>query len=228
MSFFAAVVTGSQVPLAMPRSDARQNLIDSLTCAVAAHYPPHVPLQEVCVCFGGKLYRGNRAQKQHTATYQAFASPSYPHLAQLGVDVEWNRASLLQVEGVYRPRFALDPRVLRVPIVPGVDPQVAYGDMYDRGVRGCILEAFGVGNMPDKDAWMPWLRTQRKKGLVVYLRSQSAVGPLAPHLYKSGSMALKLGVEAGPQMTPECAVVKLMLCLKHPDLPMGMPLAGEL
>ena len=30
------VLTGSQLPLAMPRSDARQNLIDSITCATAA------------------------------------------------------------------------------------------------------------------------------------------------------------------------------------------------
>ena len=45
---------------------------------------------------------------------------------------------------------------------------------------------------------------------------------------KSGSSALRLGVESGPQMTPECATVKLMLCLAYKDLPLGMPLAGEL
>ena len=26
----------------------------------------------------------------------------------------------------------------------------------------------------------------------------------------------------------ECAVVKMMICLAHPDLPLGMPLAGEM
>ena len=30
------------------------------------------------------------------------------------------------------------------------------------------------------------------------------------------------------QMTPECAAVKMMLCLCYPDLPLGMPLAGEM
>ncbi len=54
---------GSQLPLAMPRSDARQNLIDSMTCATAFFMPPHIQLQEVAVCFGGRLMRGNRAQK---------------------------------------------------------------------------------------------------------------------------------------------------------------------
>lgn len=37
-----------------------------------------------------------------------------------------------------------------------------------------------------------------------------------------------MGVEAGPQMTPECAVVKMMQCLRYPDLPLTVPLAGEM
>lgn len=48
-----------------------------------------------------------------------------------------------QVEGVYRPRFGLDPSVIRLPIVPGSDPRAAYGDLVERGVKGVVLEAFG-------------------------------------------------------------------------------------
>jgi L-asparaginase len=99
------IVTGSQLPLALPRSDARQNLIDSVTCLTAFFNPPHVQLREVAVCFGGRLMRGNRCQKTHSSFYQAFDSLTYPYLANLGVDVDWNKKALLQVEGVYRPRF---------------------------------------------------------------------------------------------------------------------------
>jgi len=55
---------------------------------------------------------------------------------------------------------------------------VAYGDLYGRGVRGIVLEAFGLGNMPDLPTmgWMPWLRSQRKKGMAVYLASQCLNG----------------------------------------------------
>lgn len=224
------IVTGSQLPLLMPRSDARQNLLDSITCATAPYTPPYVNLQEVAVCFGGKLMRGNRAQKVNSSAYQAFESPSYPNLATLGVDVDWDLRYLLKVEGVYRPRFKLDPKVIRIPIVPGSIPRMAYGNLSERGVRGVVLEAFGVGNMPDtqKDGWMSWLKDQRKKGLQVYLGSQCVNGPLHPELYRSGSLALQLGVEAGPQMTPECAVVKMMLCLCYRDIPLGVPLAGEM
>ncbi len=62
----------------------------------------------------------------------------------------------------------------------------------------------------------------------VYLSSQCASGPLHPELYKSGKAAMDMGVEAGPQMTPEAAVIKLMLCLAYPDIPLGVPIAGEL
>ena len=106
------IVTGSQLPLAMPRSDARQNLIDSVTCLTAFFNPPHVQLREVAVCFGGRLMRGNRCQKTHSSFYQAFDSLTYPYLANLGVDVGWNKKAMLQVEGVYRPRFQV--RVLDV------------------------------------------------------------------------------------------------------------------
>lgn len=234
------VMTGSQLPLAMPRSDARQNLIDAITTATAGvagnNFATHrmgypVRLEEVAICFGGKLLRGNRARKSHSSVYQAFDSPTYPYLAELGVEVEFDHSSLLHAaHDVYTPRFKLNSSVIRIPIVPGVDPRKAYGDIYERGVRGIVLEAFGVGNMPDNPShgWLPWLKQQRKKGLQVYLCSQCQAGNLNPELYRSGSVALNMGVESGRQMTPECAVIKMMFCLEYPDIPLSQPIAGEL
>ena len=56
-----------------------------------------VQLQEVAVCFGGKLMRGNRCQKVDASGYQAFDSPTYHKLALLGVEVDWQQNYLLQV-----------------------------------------------------------------------------------------------------------------------------------
>ena len=68
-----------------------------------------------------------------------------------------------------RAPLQLNPNVIRIPIVPGSDPRKAYGDLWGRGVRGVVLESFGVGNMPDtaEHGWLPWLKVQRKKGLQV-------------------------------------------------------------
>ncbi len=54
-------------------------------------------MQEVAVCFGARLMRGNRVQKVHSSAYRAFDSLTYPPLATLGVDVEWAYRNLLQV-----------------------------------------------------------------------------------------------------------------------------------
>lgn len=223
------VLTGSQLPLRLPRSDARQNLVDALTCAVAEAAPPHPKFREVAICFGGVLLRGNRAQKVHSSAYRAFASPSYPPLASLGVDVDWDVPALLPGGVVYQPRFDLDPRVVHVPVVPGSDPRISYGDFATRGVRGIVLSAFGLGNLPDVEAagWVPWIAQQRAAGVRVVLTSQCSAGPLNPSLYRSGSAALGIGAEAAGMMTAEAAVTKLMYCLTRPDVPVGQPLAGE-
>ena len=69
------VMTGSQLPLALPRSDARQNLIDALTCATAGSSPPHVHLQvrpPACWARRGCAPRGS----QGTPLTQAAHVPS--------------------------------------------------------------------------------------------------------------------------------------------------------
>lgn len=98
------------------------------------------------------------------------------------------QADALQVQGTYRPRFKLDPRVIRIPIVPGSDPRLAYGDLASRGVKGIVLEAFGVGNMPDTaDAgWLPWLREQRSLGLQVWHTLMESLLKVVPALEHSG------------------------------------------
>ncbi|KAI0562797.1 Glutaminase/Asparaginase [Gracilaria domingensis] len=217
------VLTGSQRPMLMPRSDARQNLVDAVTVACRPK------LQEFAVCFGGLLLRANRAMKYSSSAYRAFSSPTHPPLAVLGVDIEWNQFALWKDPGVYRPRLKLDPNVIRIPVVPGANPKMSYGDLYGRGVRGAVIESFGVGNVPDHRGagWMGWLRTQQKRGLKIYLSTQCATGPLNPNLYNSGA-AGALGATSKKRMTTETAVVKMMLCLAHPDLHLSYPLAGEL
>jgi L-asparaginase len=220
------VLTGSQLPLAMARSDARQNLIDALTCCVASvSCGGTVNFAEVAICFGGTLLRGNRTQKTSATLYAAFHSPSYPALARLGVGVDWNHARLLSATSKYAPKFTLDDNVIRIPIIPGLDHERAYGDLHARGIRGIILEAFGVGNFPK--GIITWLAGQKSKGLSVYLSTQCHTGELRPELYAAGLGALAMGAKSGPVMTSECAVVKMMLSLADDSVSLVKDYAGE-
>jgi len=218
------VVTGSQRPLSMARSDARQNLADAVTCAVDGIGF----VREVCVCFGGLLLRGNRTKKTHSIAYRAFSSPTFPPLARLGMDIIF-RHDLLLPEMEYTPRFDICPYVMRVPVVPGLDPYLAYGSVAERGIRGVILEVFGVGNCDDRDeaGWIPWVRDMRVEGVEFFLTSQCEDGHLYPDRYRSGKAALLLGAKNSKLMTCEAATVKLMLALANPSISLADNLAGE-
>jgi len=84
---------------ACPASGMPPEPADSLRPERARRPCPNPALapQEVAVCFGARLMRGNRVQKVHSSAYRAFDSLTYPPLATLGVDVEWGHRYLLQV-----------------------------------------------------------------------------------------------------------------------------------
>ncbi|MDZ7680727.1 MAG: asparaginase domain-containing protein [Fodinibius sp.] len=75
------ILTGSQVPMSNIRSDARRNLVNAIEMAT-------LPLPEVAICFNDFVYRGNRATKMSIDDFDAFASPNYPPLAEIGLNIE--------------------------------------------------------------------------------------------------------------------------------------------
>lgn len=220
----AIVMTGAQVPLAQPRSDARQNLLDAVTVAASGK------LREVAISFGGLLHRANRAVKLASSAYNAFDSPTYARLAEIGSTVEWNDTALLIPTERYTPRFQLDKSVVRIPVVPGLCPESAFGDLSTRGVRGMVVEAFGLGNVPVNNGtrWLEWLGHMQAKGVLVYIGSQCMKGPLNTTLYKNGVGFVDVKLQSSKRMTAETAMVKLMLCLASPEIDVHSPLAGEL
>ena len=81
------ILTGSQIPMCEIRSDGRDNLITSLLIAGAGK------VHEVCLYFGGKLLRGNRATKFSADGLIAFLSPNYPSLADAGITIRYNESA---------------------------------------------------------------------------------------------------------------------------------------
>ena len=75
------IVTGSQIPLAELRSNGQTNLLNALYLA-ANH-----PVNEVCLFFNNKLFRGNRTTKAHADGFDAFASPYLPPLLEAGIHI---------------------------------------------------------------------------------------------------------------------------------------------
>lgn len=67
------ILTGSQLPIGIIRTDGKENLITAIEIAAAKHKGKSI-VQEVCIYFEYKLYRGNRTFKYNSEHFDAFKS----------------------------------------------------------------------------------------------------------------------------------------------------------
>lgn len=208
----AVVFTGSQIPLCRMRSDGIDNLVTSVLVAASGE------VREVCLYFGGQLMRGNRATKVSADDLEAFASPNYPRLAEIGTSIVYRRKFL-------RPRAA-EPFSLvelsRVPIAvlkvfPGFSPDLLLS-VVRSGVRAIVLEAFGAGNIPTGELLAPALEVARESGTLIVVTSQCGKGMVSIGTYAASSALGRAGAVSGLDMTTEAAVAKLYyLFTKYPS-----------
>ena len=83
------IITGSQLPIGLPRTDGRENLLAAVDIATSVRFNEPI-VQEVAVYFGSSLFRGNRTHKASAESMQAIISPNLPSLAEAGVDIIYN------------------------------------------------------------------------------------------------------------------------------------------
>lgn len=210
------ILTGSQIPLCEVRNDARGNLITAMM--LAADYP----IPEVCLCFGDQLLRGCRATKVNAVGFQAFASPNFPPLGRIGIDlqVEWDLVLPPSSEYVSLEIKAFDtPLVGVLRLFPGISAELVYS-MLRPPLKGLVLEAYGVGNGPSTNtALMEVLYAATESGVVVVDCSQCLQGLVDLNGYAAGAALAKAGIISGYDMTTEAALAK-MFYLFSQELPL--------
>ena len=84
------VLTGSQLPIGVLRTDGKENIINAVEFAAARDNNGCPIVREVAVCFGQYLYRGNRTTKCSADNFNAFVSYNEEPLAVAGVDISYN------------------------------------------------------------------------------------------------------------------------------------------
>ncbi len=198
------VLTGSQIPLCEVRSDGRDNLIASLLIAGEG------AAREVCLYFGGRLLRGNRATKYSADGLIAFLSPNYPSLAEAGISIKYNEAALLPRQtGGLRLQTLDSVPIGVIKVFPGIQFSLFESIMTEK-LRGIVIETFGAGNIPgDGNALLPIIRKAFRNGTVLTVCSQCPQGAVALGAYATSGALKRAGAVSGLDMTTEAAVAKL-------------------
>lgn len=205
------ILTGAQIPLCKIRNDARENLITALL--IAANYK----IPEVCLCFGDKLLRGNRAVKVYADSLDAFESPNFPALGTVGIEINIHWDLVLPPAKTREP-LTVNPlneaRVAGLRLFPGISIDIIK-NFLQPPIRGLILETYGMGNAPEDLKLISALKEASDRGVVIVNCTQCLKGTVNMQDYATGAALAKAGVISGFDMTLEAALAKLSFLLNQ-------------
>lgn len=228
------VLTGAQLPISEPRSDARENLITSLEIA-SAKKDGRAVVPEVCLYFDDALLRGNRSKKVESMHFDAFESGNYPPLAKAGVAIDYNLQVIHKAnpEKDFKLRNRFDTHISILKLFPGISEATVQAILQTPGLKALIIETFGAGNAPSAAWLIHALEAAIQKGIIILNVSQCPGGMVDQGRYETSHHLKEIGVLSGKDMTTEAAVPKLMILLgehgieKTKEL-LSVPLAGEI
>ncbi|MGD1846201.1 MAG: asparaginase [Salibacteraceae bacterium] len=207
------ILTGSQLPIGMIRTDGKENLISAIEIASARQMGSPI-VAEVAVYFENQLYRGNRTHKHNAEQFEAFQSPNYPILAEAGIRIIYNTNALRpcnQLELKVHTQF--DTQVGVITVFPGITEAWFSHLLSAPGIKAFVLRTFGSGNTPSQPWFLQLLQSAIERGIIILNVTQCAVGQVEQGRYETSVGLRDIGIVGGGDLTLEAAVTKLMFLL---------------
>lgn len=208
------ILTGSQLPIGIIRTDGKENLITAIEIAAAKNKQGKALVPEVAVYFEYELYRGNRTLKYNSEHFDAFQSPNYPVLAEAGVQLTYNHNYIAKAAtkklSVHKN---LENDIVVLNLFPGISKKITETILHTAGIKAVVLHSFGAGNAPTDDWFIELLKQAIDKGIIIYNVTQCLEGRVIQGKYETSSRLEKIGVVSGEDITLEAAITKLMFLL---------------
>ena len=194
------VFTGSQLPIGVPRTDGKENLISAVEIASAKDKDGHPRVPEVSIFFNSKLLRGNRCVKVSSEDFSAFTSPNCPPLAEAGISIRYNDGIIRRPtvwDEPLRISKNLDTRVSILKVHPGITPQVMKYFLCGPDIRAAIIETYGSGNAPSRQWFLDIVKEASEAGKILFNVTQCLSGTVNMDIYATGKALEKAGVVSG-------------------------------
>jgi L-asparaginase len=206
------VLTGSQIPLHNVRSDARRNMINAVELACS-------DCNEVGICFNDKFLRGNRSTKMSIGDFDAFSSPNFPPLAEIGLNINYLIKGSKSKEA-FECNSRWDDRIALIKVYPGMKPEYLNA-LINTDARCIIIEAFGSGNVSVKEPYnlVPFVQSCTREGKIVVITSQAPYDAVDLNKYANARLLKQAGAISAGDMTIEACVTKMMFLLGQHDNP---------
>lgn len=205
------ILTGSQLPIGMIRTDGKENIISSIEIAAAKNDKGEAMVPEVAIYFEYRLHRGNRTTKISATNFNAFQSSNYPDLAEAGVTISYNENRIKRSSGKsLKVNLEMDNQVMILKMYPGINENYLNAILETKNLKGIILETYGSGNATTDEYFINFINAAIRKGISIVNCTQCSSGAVILGKYETSAKLLEAGVISGKDMTTEAALTKLM------------------